>query len=97
METPRAGQDEVWTVGRARAYLNGGPVDFHLTAKLVREMAQDPGCQIRPISGGTAASGRPRWFRLLASTVRAERARLLRAAGFDDPDWPAGGGGAMRD
>lgn len=84
-----SGQDEVWTVGRAARYLNAGGVDFGITPKAVRFMAKDPKCQIRPVAGGTGPAGERTWYRLLASTVRAERARLLAEAGREDPDWPA--------
>lgn len=87
MDTPVAG-DEVWTVGQAADYLNAGPVRLVSTTKRVRRMAQDPGCQIRSIVGGVDTLGRRHWFKLVASTVRAERARLLGLAGFEDPDWP---------
>jgi len=92
MNTP-APPDEVWTVGEASAYLNAGPVNLRSTPKRVRQMAQDPGCQVRAIVGGTTAQGRRRWYRLVASTVRAERARLLRESGYEDPDWPANSAG----
>jgi len=88
MDTSAAEQDEVWTVGKAADYLNAGGVDFGLAPRHVRMMAKDPNCLIRPISGGTTATGRIAWYRLLASSVRAERARRLAEAGFDDPDWP---------
>jgi hypothetical protein len=90
MDTP-APVGALWTVGHAAAYLNAGPVDFQLSPKRVRLMAQDPSCQIRPVIGGTAVGGRRRWYRLLASTVRAERARLLAESGYEDPDWPVEG------
>ncbi len=76
--------DETWTVGEAARYLNGGGVNFGITPKRVRMMAKDPECLVRDVSGG----GR-QWRRLLASTVRAERRRLLTAAGREDPDMPA--------
>lgn len=81
MGTPPS--DETWTVGRAARYLNGGGVDFKITPRRVRLMAYDPDCQIKDVSGGAG------WLRLLASTVRAERARLLAEAGRDDPDLPS--------
>jgi hypothetical protein len=87
MDTP-ASADEIWTVGDAVAYLNAGPVNLRVTRKRVRAMADDPACQIRSIRGGTSAAGRRTWYRLVASTVRAERARLLRESGYEDPDWP---------
>lgn len=87
MNAPAAA-DEVWTVGQAASYLNAGPVNLRFSPRRVRRAAQDPTCQIRVVAGGTGG-GRRRWFRLLASTVRAERARLLAASGFEDPDWPA--------
>jgi len=90
MNTP-APPDDVWTVGEALSYLNAGPVNLRLTRKKVRQMAQDPDCQVRAIAGGTSPAGRRRWFRLVASTVRAERARLLRESGYEDPDWSAPG------
>lgn len=80
MGTPPS--DETWTVGRAARYLNDGGVDFGITPKRVRLLAYDPECQIRDVSGGRG------WLRLLASTVRAERARRLAEAGRTDPDWP---------
>jgi hypothetical protein len=89
MGTSAAGRDEVWTVGEAATYLNAGAVDFGLDPRDVRGMAKDPGCLIRPISGGTGPDGRRSWYRLLASSVRAERARRLAEAGFDDPEWQA--------
>lgn len=72
--------DETWTVGEAARYLNGGGIDFKISPKRVRLMALDPDCQIRDVSGGSR-----RWYRLLASTVRAERARLLAEAGRQEP------------
>lgn len=77
--------DETWTVGEAARYLNAGGVDFRIQPRRVRRWADDPGCQIRAVGGGTG-----RWRRVLASTVRAERARLLVEAGRLDPDWPTG-------
>lgn len=86
-----AGQaDETWTIGQAVDWLNGGGVDFHFTRKSVRQMVKDPNCQIRAISGGMTPDGDRRWFRVLASTVRAERDRLLAEvaeAGVQDPDF----------
>jgi len=75
--------DETWTVGEAAAYLNAGGVDFKLDARAVRRMIDAPpdGCLIRLVSGG-----RRRWRRVLASSVRAERSRLLAEAGRLDPD-----------
>jgi hypothetical protein len=87
MNTAAPGGDEVWTTERAAEYLNAGPVDFGFSRKQVRRMAQDPGCQIRALPGITTPTGRRSWYRLLASTVRAERARLLAEAGFEDPGW----------
>ena len=72
--------DETWTVGEAAAYLNAGGVDFGYDGRAVRRMADDPECQIKIVSGGNR-----RWRRVLASTVRAERRRLLDAAGRSDP------------
>lgn len=73
--------DETWTVGQAAAYLNAGGVDFKLDPRAVRRMVDDdPDCVIRIVSGGNR-----RWRRLLASTVRAERRRLLAQAGRPDP------------
>lgn len=89
MDTPAGRGDEVWTVGEAATYLNAGGVDFGFTSRRVRSLAGDPGSLVRAVSGGTPAEGRRRWYRLLASSVRAERARLLKAAGLDDPNWPA--------
>ncbi len=80
--------DETWTVGESARYLNAGGVDFGFTAKRVRFMAKDPGCGIVAVSGGAVRGGRYTWYRILASTVRAERARLLAEAGREDPDWP---------
>ena len=88
MSTSAEGRDEVWTVGQAAAYLNAGRVAFGFRPRDVRMMAKNPDSLIRAISGGTDASGRSSWYRLLASTVRAERARRLAEAGFDDPEWP---------
>lgn len=81
MTTP----DETWTVGEAARYLNAGGINFRIEPRRVRRWADDPGCQIRAVAGGTG-----RWRRVLASTVRAERVRLLAEAGRRDPDWPAG-------
>jgi hypothetical protein len=75
-------------MGRAAEYLNAGGVDFGITAKAVRFMADDPDNQIRV---RPRSDGRTRWRRALASTVRAERARLLREVGRDDPEWPVPG------
>ncbi len=80
--------DEIWTVGEATTYLNAGGLNFRLTVRQVREMADDPNCPVRALSGG---QGSGKWRRLLASTVRAERARRLAAAGRSDPEWPPAG------
>lgn len=73
--------DETWTVGQAAAYLNAGGVDFKLDPRAVRRLVDnDPDCVIRIVSGGNR-----RWRRLLASTVHAERRRLLALAGRPDP------------
>lgn len=86
---PPAGPDEpTWTMGEAARFLNGGGVDFQFDARAVRRMADDPDNQIRAVT-----RGRRGWRRALASTVRAERARLLAAAGRADPDSPAPGYG----
>jgi hypothetical protein len=87
--TPPPPSDETWTVGEAVAYLNAGGIDFGFTDKDVRRMADDPGNQVR-LAVPRRPGRRPGWRRLLASTVRAERAQLLRAAGRDDPEWPVG-------
>ena len=73
--------DEVWTVGEAATYLNAGGIDFRIKPKTVRRWADDPRKAIT-----TAAGGNGRWRRVLASSVRAERARLLRSVGREDPD-----------
>ena len=85
-----AADDEVWTVGEAADYLNAGGVNFGITPKRVRRMAKNPSCQIRAVAGGTEG-GQRTWFRLLASTVRAERARLLTLADRQDPGYPTPG------
>jgi hypothetical protein len=77
------GSEETWTVGEAATYLNAGGIDLGINAKAVRRAADNPDNQIRAVSGGGG-----RWRRVLRSTVRAERARLLRRAGVDDPEWP---------
>lgn len=79
MSTP----DETWTVGEAARYLNSGGIDFRIQPRRVRRWAENPECQIRAIRTGDGT-----WRRVLASTVRAERARLLADAGRRDPDWP---------
>lgn len=79
MSTP----DETWTVGEAARYLNAGPVDFQIQPRKVRRWAESPQCQIRAVRAADGA-----WRRVLASTVRAERARLLALAGYRDPEWP---------
>jgi hypothetical protein len=81
MTTP----DETWYVGEAARYLNGGGIDFGIDGRRVRRWADNPECQIRAVG-----AGRGRWRRVLASTVRAERARLLAEAGRVDPGWPGG-------
>jgi hypothetical protein len=88
MDNPADHGDEVWTVGEAAAYLNAGPVNFGITPKRVRFMAKDPDRRIRAVSGGAQVGGRRTWYRVLASTVRAERASMLKAAGYEDPEWP---------
>lgn len=81
--------DETWTVGEAARFLNGGGVDFGITPKRVRFMAKDPECGITAVSGGAQKpGGRYTWHRIIASSVRAERARLLAQAGREDPEWP---------
>lgn len=80
--------EPTWTMGQAAAYLNGGGVDFGIDARAVRRMADDPRNQIR---AGERGDGEATWRRALASTVRAERARRLRAIGRDDPEWPTSG------
>lgn len=80
--------DGTWTTGEAAAYLNGGGVDFRITPKAVRQMADDPDNQVAAVRGGGG-----RWRRLLVSTVRAERARMLAEAGREDPEWPVSGAG----
>ncbi len=82
--TPAAAHDETWHVGEAARYLNAGGIDFRISPRRVRRWADDPECQIQAVSGG---GGTGRWRRVLASTVRAERARLLEKAGRVDPDW----------
>lgn len=89
MSTPQ--DDEIWNAGRALRYLNSGGIDFGITRQRLRRMILDPECQIRALSGGADGHGGRSWFRLLASTVRAERARLLDEAGRDDPERPAHG------
>lgn len=74
--------DEVWTIGEATVYLNSGGVDFRIKPKKVRQWADDPGGPVALVAGGQG-----RWRRVLASSVRAERARLLREVGRDDPGW----------
>lgn len=76
--------DGTWTTGEAAAYLNGGGVDFRITPKAVRQMADDPGNQVTAVRGGGG-----QWRRVLVSTVRAERSRILAEAGRVDPDCPA--------
>lgn len=73
--------DETWTVGEAAAYLNAGGIDFRIRPRTVRRMADNPESGIVAVEGGGG-----RWRRLLASSVRAERARLLAQAGREDPD-----------
>lgn len=80
MSTP---DDETWTTGQAAVYLNAGGVDFGYDARQVRQAADNPDCQIRAVRRG-------RWRRVLVSTVRAERARLLAEADRVDPEAPAG-------
>lgn len=79
MSTP----DETWTVGEAARYLNAGGINFRFTPRRVRRWADNPECQIRAVQLGDGT-----WRRVLASTVRAERARLLEQAGRRDPQWP---------
>jgi hypothetical protein len=73
--------DATWTTGEAAAYLNAGGVDFGFTARKVRQLTSHPHTLIRVIRVH-------RWRRLVVSTVRAERARLLAEIGRVDPDWP---------
>ena len=84
MTTGSPAPDEIWTVGEATAYLNAGGVDFRIKHRQVREMADDPSCPVQAVAGG---HGSGRWRRLVASTVRAERARRLAELGRSDPDW----------
>jgi hypothetical protein len=79
MTTP----DETWTVGEAARYLNAGGIDFGIEPRKVRRWVNNPACQIAAVQPATG-----QWRQVLASTVRAERARLLAAAGRQDPDWP---------
>ncbi len=81
---PAGPPEQTWTMGAAAAYLNAGGVDFGISARDVRRMADDPGNQITATSRGGPGS----WRRAAASTVRAERARLLRDLGRRDPEWP---------
>ena len=79
MSTSPPPSDATWTTGQAAVYLNAGGVDFGFTARKVRALISTPDCLIR-------ASRPGRWRRLIVSTVRAERARLLAAAGVEDPE-----------
>ena len=85
-ETPPP--EELWRVSDAVRYLNAGPVDLKINHRAVQRMADNPNNRIqafRPDDDGH------RWRWLLASTVRAERARRLAVLGFDDPEWPVPG------
>lgn len=72
--------DEVWTVGEAAKFLNAGGVDFRISPKTVRRWADDPSQGIVLASGGQG-----RWRRVLASSVRAERRRMLAELNRVDP------------
>jgi hypothetical protein len=85
--TDPAGADELWTPGRAAAYLNSGGVDLGFTSRRVADMIRRdvlPGAQ-------TQAQG---WHRTPASAVRRLRYEQLTSIGRSDPDWPATDGQA---